>query len=574
MKIVVAYKWTCDPEEATVRADGTVDWSRAKPGISAYDPVAIELARRLAEAAGAELIGVTVGAKGVGVAIASKAALSRGLDRVVIVEDESLQDAGRSELAAVLAAVVRHIGDVDLVVTGDSSVDVAAKMVPTVLAGELGWPAVAEVTAAEGQAGALRVERAIPGGTQVLEISGPAVLAASADAAVPRVPGMKDLLAAGKKPVEHLELTALNVPARSAVVTVTGRSRPDRKARAGPAHRHVRPSGRRCRARRRTARRRSAVTAPHQDLRKDSTMSVSAWIVVGEQPAIGNLITVARSLGGQVGAVVAGSRPVAETVAAGGVDKVVWCGATGDVPAEAYAAAVADIVAAEPPRVVLGGRNPADRVLLGAAAARLRAAVLTGARSVSADGDGVIVVNAVFGDIADETVAVSGPVALLLDGGSAPPAGGGSVPIEEAAATPLAMKVIETRTFGFDEVDLNAAPRVIGVGRGLKAKEDLAMIEALARATGSEIACSRPVAEGLNWMGKDRYIGSSGAHIAPQLYFAVGISGQLQHMVGVQGAETIVAINSDPNAAVFKGTDYGLVGDLYQLVPAITAALK
>ncbi len=166
-------------------------------------------------------------------AIASKAALSRGLDRVVIVEDESLQDAGRSELAAVLAAVVRHIGDVDLVVTGDSSVDVAAKMVPTVLAGELGWPAVAEVTAAEGQAGALRVERAIPGGTQVLEISGPAVLAASADAAVPRVPGMKDLLAAGKKPVEHLELTAIDVPATSAVVTVTGRSRPDRKARQG-----------------------------------------------------------------------------------------------------------------------------------------------------------------------------------------------------------------------------------------------------------------------------------------------------------------------------------------------------
>ena len=264
MKIVVAYKWTCDPEEATVRADGTVDWSRAKPGISAYDPVAIELARRLAEAAGAELIGVTVGAKGVGVAIASKAALSRGLDRVVIVEDESLQDAGRSELAAVLAAVVRHIGDVDLVVTGDSSVDVAAKMVPTVLAGELGWPAVAEVTAAEGQAGALRVERAIPGGTQVLEISGPAVLAASADAAVPRVPGMKDLLAAGKKPVG-----ASGAHGRERAGEKRGRDghgpvAPGPQGPRGPAHRHVRPSGRRCGARRRTARRRSAVTAPHQ----------------------------------------------------------------------------------------------------------------------------------------------------------------------------------------------------------------------------------------------------------------------------------------------------------------------
>ena len=115
---------------------------------------------------------------------------------------------------------------------------------------------------------------------------------------------------------------------------------------------------------------------------------------------------------------------------------------------------------------------------------------------------------------------------------------------------------------------------MVGVGRGLKAREDLALIEELAHALDAEIACSRPVAEGLNWMGKDRYIGSSGARIAPRLYLAVGISGQLQHMVGVTGAETIVAVNSDPNAAIFAQADYGLVGDLYQLVPAITAALK
>ena len=117
-------------------------------------------------------------------------------------------------------------------------------------------------------------------------------------------------------------------------------------------------------------------------------MSVKAWIVVAEQPAIGNLITVARNLGGpagQVAAVVAGPRPVAEAVAASGVDRVVWCGAPEGSPAEASAQTVAQVVAADPPRVVLSGRNPADRVLLGAAAARLRAAVLTGARSVALD---------------------------------------------------------------------------------------------------------------------------------------------------------------------------------------------
>jgi electron transfer flavoprotein alpha subunit len=303
-------------------------------------------------------------------------------------------------------------------------------------------------------------------------------------------------------------------------------------------------------------------------------MSVNAWIVVGDQPTVSNLVTVARSLGGPVGAVVAGPRSVAETVAASGVDKVVWCSAPDDVPAEANAPAVAAAVAADPPRVVLAGRNPGERVLLGAAAARLKAAVLTGARSVTVDGDGVVVVNAVFGDIAEETVAVSGPVALLLDGGSVLSADGSSAPIEEVYVPPLGLTVIETQTHGFDEVDLAAAHRVIGVGRGLKAREDLAMIEELARALEAEIACSRPVAEGLNWMGKDRYIGSSGARISPQLYIAVGISGQLQHMVGVTGAETIVAINTDPNAAVFSQADYSLVGDLYQLVPAITAALK
>jgi electron transfer flavoprotein alpha subunit len=303
-------------------------------------------------------------------------------------------------------------------------------------------------------------------------------------------------------------------------------------------------------------------------------MSVNAWIVVGDQRGVGNLVTVARSLGGPVGAVVAGSRSVAEAVARSGVDKVVWCSAPDDMPAEASAPAVADAVAADPPRVVLAGRDPGERVLLGAVAARLRAVVLTGARSVAFDGDDVVVVNAVFGDIAEETVAISGPVALLLDGGSAPAADGTGAPIEEVSAPPLGLKVIETRTHGFDVADLGAALRVIGVGRGLKAREDLDLVEEFARAVGADLACSRPVAEGLNWMGKDRYIGSSGAHISPQLYLAIGISGQLQHMVGVTGAETIVAINTDPNAAIFKQTDYGLVGDLYQLVPAITAALK
>jgi len=233
MKIVVAYKWAPNPQDATVGADGAVDWSRAKPGISEYDPVAVELARTLADTNGGEVIGLTVGTTGVAAPLARKAALSRRLDRAVIVADDALEGAGTTEVAAVLAAAVRHIGDVDLVITGDSSVDVGSRMMTPVLAGQLGWPAVAAVSAVTGTAASLRVERAVGGGSELLGISGPAVLAAATDAVVPRLPGMKDILVAAKKPVVTLTLADLAVPAAGGTVTVRATSRPDLKTRKG-----------------------------------------------------------------------------------------------------------------------------------------------------------------------------------------------------------------------------------------------------------------------------------------------------------------------------------------------------
>ncbi len=139
MKIVVAYKWAPNPQDADVRPDGTVDLSRAKAAVSEYDPVAFELARRLADATGGEVVGLSVGAASIDTPLARKAALSRGLDRLVLVADDALADADGTRLAAVLAAAVRAIGDVDVVLAGDSSIDVAAGQVPLTLAGELGW---------------------------------------------------------------------------------------------------------------------------------------------------------------------------------------------------------------------------------------------------------------------------------------------------------------------------------------------------------------------------------------------------------------------------------------------------
>jgi electron transfer flavoprotein alpha subunit len=304
-------------------------------------------------------------------------------------------------------------------------------------------------------------------------------------------------------------------------------------------------------------------------------MSINTWIVVAGDPAIATLIETARSLGGQVSAAVVGPRAVADTVAAGGVDKVLWFGEPGQVPVEAFATAVADVVQAATPGVVLGASRAGDRVLLGAVAARLQAPVLTAPSLVLAQGDSVVVTRSRFAGIAEETVTVTGPVAVLLDGGPVPvAAASGGAPVEEVAATALGMSVVETHTSDVEQVDLGAAARVVGIGRGLKTQGDLAMIRALAQACKAELGCSRPLAEGLDWLGKDRYVGVSGQHIAPEVYFAIGISGQLQHMVGVRGATTIVAINSDENALVFNEADYCLVGDLYTIVPALTEALK
>lgn len=218
MRIVVAYKWTRDPHDAVVSADGRPDYSRAKYAISDYDPVAIEVGRTLADNSGGELIGVSIGGAETASSMARKAALSRGLDRLVVLADNDLEDAGTLQTARALTAVIREVGEVDLVITGDSSVDVGAQMVPAVLGGLLEWPTVLGVTAASEIDGRVQVERESPLGSELLSLSTPAVLAVAPDAATPRVPGMKDILGAGKKPTDTLDL---DVPACELTVMAT-----------------------------------------------------------------------------------------------------------------------------------------------------------------------------------------------------------------------------------------------------------------------------------------------------------------------------------------------------------------
>ena len=122
-------------------------------------------------------------------------------------------------------------------------------------------------------------------------------------------------------------------------------------------------------------------------------------------------------------------------------------------------------------------------------------------------------------------------------------------------------------------VDLTQAPLIVAIGRGIKAPENIPQAEALAKALGAEIAASRPICDE-GWLPMERQIGSSGQTVAPKLYLALGISGAIQHLVGMKGARTIVAINKDQNAPIFEIADYGVVGDIFEIMPALTEALE
>lgn len=122
-------------------------------------------------------------------------------------------------------------------------------------------------------------------------------------------------------------------------------------------------------------------------------------------------------------------------------------------------------------------------------------------------------------------------------------------------------------------VDLTAAQRIVSVGRGIKEESNLEMVRKLAEALGAELAASRPICDS-GWLPLDRQVGSSGQTVSPKLYVAIGISGAIQHLVGMKGSQCIVAINKDAEAPIFEVADYGIVGDLFEVVPAMIDALK
>jgi electron transfer flavoprotein alpha subunit len=137
----------------------------------------------------------------------------------------------------------------------------------------------------------------------------------------------------------------------------------------------------------------------------------------------------------------------------------------------------------------------------------------------------------------------------------------------------IRMKPLELFREAKQAVDLTQAPILVSIGRGIKGPENIPLAEKLASALGAELAASRPICDE-GWLPMERQIGSSGQTVAPKLYLALGISGAIQHVVGMKGSRTIVAVNKDQNAPIFEVADYGIVGDLFEIVPALTEELE
>ncbi|ACL22606.1 Electron transfer flavoprotein alpha subunit [Desulfitobacterium hafniense DCB-2] len=305
------------------------------------------------------------------------------------------------------------------------------------------------------------------------------------------------------------------------------------------------------------------------------------WVLAEKTDALAQLCAGGRQLGEEVAALVWGSREEAEKAAAYGADKVYWLGSPDQGRMlEDYTTTIGELLKKEIPDLLLVQPSRRGKHMAGRLAAGLGTSVIVDAAEITIVQGDIQIKHMVYGGAAFREERAFGPTTITTVG-----PGVFSVPAEERGShgeivevefrePAVSVKCLEKKSKAGAEVNLNAAKRVLGVGRGFAEQADLKMAEELAGLIGAEVGCSRPIAEGVNWMARERYIGVSGAMLKPEIYFAVGISGQVQHMVGANQAKTIIAINKDKAAPIFQQADYGIVGDLYKILPVLSSLIK
>jgi electron transfer flavoprotein alpha subunit len=250
---------------------------------------------------------------------------------------------------------------------------------------------------------------------------------------------------------------------------------------------------------------------------------------------------------------------------------------------DGYTAALQDAIGQLAPSAVVLPHTYQTRDFAPKLAARLDRAIVTDVTTVKRVDNGIAFVRPMFQGKLTADVVPEGPgphfVTFQIGAFRADQASRGDAPapIRALTVSVQAHAIRQKPDAPFQEarqaVDLSQAERIVSVGRGIKEQANIALAQALADALGAELAASRPICDA-GWLPMERQVGSSGQTVAPKLYLALGISGAIQHLVGMKGSNTIVAINKDPDAPIFEVADYGVVGDLFEIVPALTAALK
>jgi len=250
---------------------------------------------------------------------------------------------------------------------------------------------------------------------------------------------------------------------------------------------------------------------------------------------------------------------------------------------DAYCMALSEIIAAQKPSLVLMPHTYQVRDFAPKLAAALGRSFLSDCIAYRVENGGLIFTRQLFqGKLnADLSFGCDPPCFVSVQAGcfraDQVVAGQGPAQIETFSTKIDPYKVRTKPLERFKEakgaLDLSQAEFIVAVGRGIKDQENLPLIQKLAEALGAEVAGSRPICDN-GWLPMERQVGSSGQTVAPKLYLAVGISGAIQHLVGMKGSRTIVAINKDPNAPIFEVADYGIVGNLFDVVPALTEEIN
>ena len=244
--------------------------------------------------------------------------------------------------------------------------------------------------------------------------------------------------------------------------------------------------------------------------------------------------------------------------------------------AQVFAKIIAEVAEATAATVVIFSHNLSGKAIAPRLSVRLKAGLVTGAVALPDTAKGFIVKKNVFSGKAFANVSINTTVKIIsLNPNSYPISTGDAVAeVTGFSATIDEAKVQVTATNKVvGEVPLTEAEIVISGGRGLKGPENWGIITELAKLLGAATACSRPVAD-IHWRPHHEHVGQTGIAIAPNLYFAIGISGAIQHLAGVNRSKTIVVINKDPEAPFFKAADYGIVGDAFEVMPKIIEAVK